>query len=287
MFKHRSDGKYVKNLDPIFKLGPYIMKKRSGAQVFYKEDISVSPMNEYIAQQAEKGIKLSYMAIVYATSIRILSERSKLNRFIVNGITYQRNEIWLSLVAKKGMTADAEETVVKIPFKGTETLFEISKILEDEFTKSKTAGNSNDTDKIARALAVMPHWLIKLTANALMLMDRYGVMPKAIIEASPFHASAFLTNSASIGIDAVYHHLYDFGTVGLFIAMGKRKKSHTYENGTLAEDKCISIAVVGDERICDGLYFANSMKLFKKYMKKPHLLEQGFSKNEQERAVST
>jgi pyruvate/2-oxoglutarate dehydrogenase complex dihydrolipoamide acyltransferase (E2) component len=59
----------------------------------------------------------------------------------------------------------------------------------------------------------------------------------------------------------------------MFFAMGKKKKSHIYYDDEIKEDKCITLAFVGDERICDGYYYANSFKLLTKYLKKPELLE--------------
>lgn len=64
-------------------------------------------------------------------------------------------------------------------------------------------------------------------------------MPKAVINASPFHTSVFLTNVGSLGIDSVYHHLYNFGTTSLFFAMGKKKKSFIYDDDEIHEEKCI------------------------------------------------
>jgi hypothetical protein len=57
-----------------------------------------------------------------------------------------------------------------------------------------------------------------------MLMDFYGIMPKAIHKVSPFHTSVFLTNMGSLGTDPIYHHIYNFGTTSIFIAMGKKRK---------------------------------------------------------------
>jgi pyruvate/2-oxoglutarate dehydrogenase complex dihydrolipoamide acyltransferase (E2) component len=114
---------------------------------------------------------------------------------------------------------------------------------------------------------------MKFIVNTLISMDKHGIMPKSAINASPFHTSAFLTNVGSLGIDAIYHHIYDFGTTGLFLAMGKKRKSYVYEDDSIQEAKTISVAWVADERICDGFYYANAIKLFTKYMKKPELLE--------------
>ena len=91
---------------------------------------------------------------------------------------------------------------------------------------------------------------------------------------------AFLTNVASLGIDAIYHHLYDFGTTGLFLAMGKKKRDFIYDDETIKEEKCISLAFVCDERICDGYYFASSVKMFNRFLKKPELLEENVEKVE-------
>ena len=105
-------------------------------------------------------------------------------------------------------------------------------------------------------------------------MDKHGIMPKKIIEVSPFHTSAFLTNVGSIGIDSIYHHIYNFGTTSLFFAMGKKKKSYMYEDDEIRKEKCITIAFVGDERICDGYYYANSFKTLSKLLNHPELLEE-------------
>ena len=113
-----------------------------------------------------------------------------------------------------------------------------------------------------------------------MFLDKHGMLPKFVIKASPFHTSAFLTNVASLGIDAIYHHLYDFGTTGLFLAMGKKKKDFIYDDETIMEEKCISLAFVCDERICDGYYFASSVKMFNRFLKKPELLEENVEKIE-------
>ena len=55
--------------------------------------------------------------------------------------------------------------------------------------------------------------------------------------------------------------------------MGKKKKSYLYEDDELKTEKTISLSWVADERICDGYYYANCIKQFNKYLKKPELLE--------------
>lgn len=273
MFGHRSDGKKVKNLPPFFRVIPSIMLDRADSQVYFKQDIPLKALDEYIDKKAEEGIKLSYMHIIYAALVRIISLRPSLNRFAMNGSIYERDKIYVSLVVKKSLTDDGQETSIKLPFNGDETLFEIKDVLDSVIEKNKDTSTVNNTDSLAKAFSLVPDGLIRFAIKFLFFLDRHGLMPKKIIEASPFHTSVFLTNVGSLGIDSIYHHLYNFGTTSMFFAMGKKKKSYIYDDDEIKEEKCITLAFVGDERICDGYYYANSFKLLNKYLKKPELLE--------------
>lgn len=274
MFGHRADGKMLKNVGPFFKLIPHIMKKRNDSQVYYSQDIALSVLDDYISKKEEEGIKLSYMTIIYAALVRIIAEKPCLNRFVINGKVYARNSIDISLAVKKEMSENVEETTIKLYFKGSENIFEIRDKLEQSIIDNKNISAENDTDKLAKALSFIPNWIVKLVVNFLMFLDNHELLPKSIIELSPFHTSAFLTNVGSLGIDAIYHHIYNFGTTSLFLAMGKKKKSFIYEDDFIKEAKSISLALVADERICDGYYFASAIKLLNKYLKKPELLEE-------------
>ena len=274
MFGKRSDGRMLKKVDPIFMIIPHIMKKRSDAQVFYTEDISLAPIDEYIAKKDAEGIKMSYMSIIYAAVVRIIAQRPSLNRFVVNGKVYARNSIDVCLTIKKGMSEDAEETNLKLHFNGSENIFDVKNKLDAEIAKNKEISEKNNMDIFVKAIAYIPNWVLRAIINFLMFLDRHELLPKSIIEISPFHTSAYLTNVGSLGIDAIYHHIYDFGTTSFFIAMGKKKKSFIYDDESFKEEKSISLRWVLDERICDGYYYANAVKLFNKYMKKPELLEE-------------
>jgi len=290
MFGHRSDGKKLKNIPPFFKIIPQVMRTRADAQVYYSYDIPIKAMDEYINKKAEEGIKISYMNIIYAAMVRLIAQRPQLNRFVMNGRTYARNDIEISLAIKKNLTDEGEETTIKLQYTGDENIFEVKEKLDKSINDNKNDSNENETDILAKALSIIPNFLLKIAVSFIMFLDKHGMLPKFIIKASPFHTSAFLTNVASLGIDAIYHHLYDFGTTGLFLAMGKKKKDFIYDDEVIKEEKCISLAFVCDERICDGYYFANSVKLFNRYLKKPELLEEPLKKVEdvkQEKCIKT
>ena len=273
MFGHRPDGKRVKGLDPIFRVIPNVMLDRDDSQVYFKQDISLKNLDEYIERKMQEGIRFSYMDIIYSAMVRIIKERPKLNRFAMNGTIYNRDKIYITLVIKKGFEDNAPETPVKIAFSGDENIFEVREILQAEIEKNKDLSEKNNTDKLAKLLSLIPDFLLRWAVKFLWFLDKHGLMPRVIIDASPFHTSAFLTNVGSLGIDSIYHHLYNFGTTSMFFSMGKKKKSYIYEDDEIRQEKCITIAFVGDERICDGYYYATSFKQLSKYLKKPELLE--------------
>ncbi len=273
MFGRRADGRKVKNASLLFRVVPHIMNTRVDSQVYFSQDIPLKGMDEYISKKAEEGIKLSYMNIVYAAIVKTIAIKPELNRFIVNSIPYERDGIWISLMVKKSMTDEGEEALVKLRFDGTESIFEIKDKLESAIAENKAEGSENNTEKFVKKLEKTPNLILKIIISFIKFLDRYGLLPKSLIALSPFHTSAFLTNVGSLGIDAIYHHIYNFGTTSLFFAMGKKKKDYVPEDDEIVEEKCLQIAFVGDERICDGFYYANSFKQFVRFIKKPELME--------------
>ena len=85
-----------------------------------------------------------------------------------------------------------------------------------------------------------------------------------------------------LGINPVYHHLYNFGTTGLFVAIGKEKHVPVVDFEELKVGKVMNLGINMDERFCDGLYFALSLRLLRKFMKNPHLLEKPFEAKEED-----
>ena len=190
------------------------------------------------------------------------------------GRLFARDGIYLSLAIKKSLSDNGQETTLKIRYDGSENIFEIKDKLENTIKQNKDTATSNNTDNMAGALSKTPTIFVKFAVNLFRFLDKHGLLPRFIINASPFHTSAFLTNVGSLGIDTIYHHLYNFGTTSMFFAMGKKKKSYIYEDDEIKKEKCITIAFVGDERICDGYYYASSFRSFIRYLNHPELLEE-------------
>jgi hypothetical protein len=155
---------------------------------------------------------------------------------------------------------------------------EISKAINEAIEESCGDKAKNDADKTAKLFATIPHFLIKFSINFVKFLDKHGILPKKLISVSPFHTSCFITNLKSIHLDSINHHLYNFGTTGMFVSIGKEEYKPIVENGEINIAKILNLGVVADERICDGFYHANALRLFQKLIKDPTQLEQNLDK---------
>ncbi len=280
MFFRRGDGHKIK-VDSFMRFIPLIMKERNDAFVFLKEEIDLSNLDEYIREvYFETGNRLSYMHIIYAAIIRTLYEMPKLNQFIMNGNYYMRNEIVISMVVKKEMSLEGDEASLKFVFEGHESPSEVKELINKKIESEKNAetqGN-NATDKFVASLNHIPTPILKFFVGVLKQMDKWNMLPKSLLDASPFHASSFITNLGSIGLDAAYHHIYNFGNIGSFISIGKKTRRVVKKKDEFVEAKFLNIAFVGDERICDGFYWASAMRTFFRYVNDPKRLEHNINK---------
>ena len=275
MPKKRPDGREVRSIPPIQKIMPYIMKTRTDSMNMYDDTFDCEAMDAYIKEKEAEGVKMSYMHIFIAGVVRMIALRPQLNRFIMNGRIYARHKICVSFVVHPRLCDGDIETTIKLEFEGTETIQEITETINRRIKEETSAREGeNGTDKLARVLTVIPGPLIRFAVNTLMWMDRHNLLPKAIIDLSPFHTSFFITNLKSLGINHIFHHTYEFGTTGLFFAIGKEQTHPALDKeGNSGNEKRMGWGLVTDERYCDGLYFALSLRQLRKFMKNPKILE--------------
>lgn len=269
----RPDGKRVKDMDPLFKIIPNLMEYRHDSQVFYTVDAPLDEITKYINVKRAQGVNIGYMHVFYLMFIKVIKNRPKLNRFLMQNRMYQRDEISISMTVKQSLTDDGNEGTTKCIFTGDETISEVAKILNDAVESEK---NPDDSEilKLVNTLNKIPSFIARAFTKFMMFLDRRDLMPKSIIKVSPFHATAYFTNVGSIGIDSVYHHLYDFGTIGMFVAMGKKFQKLISEKGVIKEAPHVRLSIVIDERVVDGFYFASSMRLLDRYIRNPFKLDE-------------
>lgn len=274
MFGLRPDGKRLKNIDPIQKIMPHIMKDRHDGQNIAKYEVRCEPFDEFIKAEREKGNRFNYMHLVIAGIVRTFALKPRLNRFIMNGRIYKRKGgIFVSFVVKKKLSSEAADSTIKVQFTGHENIYEVKEKIDEAINTVNAPTKSNGTDKLARVLTIIPNFIIKGVVGLLKFLDKHGMLPNAILKLSPFHTSCFVTNLKSIKGEYIYHHIYDFGTTGLFFAMGKEKMVPVVDEidyvPTLGMGKVMNIGIVMDERFCDGFYYVSSLKMLKDFYTNP------------------
>lgn len=273
MFGFRSDGKKVKNLNIVDKAEPFFMPQRIDAVNYTSVKIKCDYMDEFIARERRNGNSYSYMHIVMAAIVRILYIRKKLNRFIMRGSIYQRNEITISMDVKKKLEDEGDQMTLKFHFTGRESIAEVKEIVDSEITKNLKKEEVDKTTKVAGKLVKLPDFCFRWFMAIARWADRHGMLSKKLIDASPFHTSCFFTNLKSIKLGYIYHHLYNFGTTTMFMSMGKEKVEPYIENNKeLTTAKVLTLGVSLDERVADGLYMAKCLKLLEQFLTNPDTL---------------
>jgi len=272
-FGDRKDGYRLRKADPFFRIIPYIMMDKYDAHVFFEDRIYLEETDAFIRKIRKEGLRIGFLHIVIASMVRVISQKPKINRFVVGKKTYARKDISFSLVIKKEMNEQTEETTIIIKFEPTDTIYDVVKKINDEIEKNKNTEIENDTDKAAKIITYMPGFLISFFMFCARFLDNRGWLPKFLTELSPFHTSIFVTDLGSLGIKSVFHHIFNFGTNTLFIAFGIKSKEQVIDmDNNVRIRKAIDIKTAVDERIVDGYYFANAIKLGKRLMTRPEEL---------------
>lgn len=273
MFSKRSDGVKVKNLDPVTKASPFFMPTRIGAQNLMMLEFRCEAMDEFIARQRKLGNNYTYTHLMLAALVRLYYLRPKLNYFVNHNVIYEHKDISICMVVKKQLNEEAEDVDLKFHFTGRESLPQIKEYVDDLIAKNTTADSVYSTTKDADALGKLPNWLFRLAMRIVRFMDRHNIFPKSLIEASCFHCSCFLTNLKSIKLDAIYHHLYEFGTCSIFVAMGKEKMAPVVEkNKEIKLGKVMNVGLAMDERIADGFYYGKTLRVWRDILDNPDCL---------------
>jgi len=267
----RADGRKTKKLTAIEQAIPHIMPKRVDAQNYVTEYVDEEIIKDYIRTvRRERGVRLSRMAVIIAAYYLASLHHPYINRFVVGSRIYDRNHFCVSFVMlKKRADGTPDETPVKVFMNPEDDIFTINQRINETIEKNSEPKHENSADKFAAfmfSIPVLPYLIMALVR----FLDRFGLLPRAIINLSPFHTSMFITNLASINTTHIYHHVYEFGTTSVFLSVGKSIPN--YMTGEL-DKKLIPISVVMDERICTGHDYALFNKTLQRYLREPQLLE--------------
>ena len=273
-FGDRKEGRRVRTLPPMAYVEPYIMKVRSDAQNHFEDVIDIHNAELYIDKKRKEGYTdMTLLHVILAAYVRTVSERPGINRFIAGQKIFARKNIECNMVIKKEMCLAAPDTCIKVEFDPRDTALNVYKKFQIKAREALEA--PSDFDKVAKVLTkCLPGLMFRGVAALLHFLDYFGLLPKFLLNVSPFHGSMFITSMGSLGIPAIYHHLYDFGTLPVFLSYGSIYSADAVKrDGTKERHHFVTFKVVTDERICDGYYYASAMKRMKRILLNPEILD--------------
>ena len=271
----RKEGRLLRSIPGFCKFIPFIMPERNDRAIYYEESFEVSALDRRLRELRVEGYKgIGILHFLIATYIRTVSMLPGLNRFVVGRRIYARNDIEIVMAVKRDLAVDATETTIKVHFQPTDTIFDVYRKMNEKIEEIKSSDANNGTEDFADTVARLPRFLIRFAIAILRVMDYFGWIPSSLLEVSPFHGSMIITDLGSVRIGPVYHHIYNFGTLPVFIAFGS--KYHKYEinrQGRVEDRKYIDTKLVLDEGTVDGYYYAQALRAFRYIFEHPEVVE--------------
>ena len=273
----RSDGRRIRTLSPMAQITTYFQWERNICSNLFEESFEITHVDRYIRQKRREGLKdFGITHVLLAAYVRGVAKYPQLNRFISGQKVYSRGEdIQYCMVVKKEMSVESPDTSIKVHLTPRDTAEDVYHKLNAAVESVKSTKELDSSlDGLIDVFNLIPGVFLKFLVWLLKFLDYFGLLPKFLLELSPFHGSLFFTSMGSLGIPPIYHHLYDFGNLPVFAAFGmKRKANEVLEDGTVVQRKYVDVKFVLDERIVDGYYYATFFKYFKRLMAHPEVLD--------------
>ncbi len=256
-FSWRPDADLVRDVPATRRIMPFIMRSRNESAVYFEQRLDVSRALAWLDEfRARTGLRATLFHLLVWAAARTLHERPRLNRFVAGGRLWQRRGIWIAFSAKKSMSDDAPIVAIKREIDPAASFEDVVRALAATVEEGKSDRRSA-TDKELSLLLSLPGWALKLLVRLQRRLDHWGLLPAAFYRNDPLYASVFIANLGSVGLEACWHHLYEYGNIPIFLVVGR------VENGR------VLLRYTFDERIEDGLYCARALELLRRRVEDP------------------
>ena len=268
----RCDGELVRDLSDSRRIMPYVMRKRNESIVFHTMQLKIAEtrawLREYNRSHGKNQHGSLFYLFIYACA-KMFNERPGVNRFVSGGRTYQRKDVWISFTAKKRLVDDSPLVTVKLKFPANEKFEDCMKRISDAVEYGRS-GRQSPIDNELRLLTRLPGPVLRSVLAAGRWLDRFNLLPAALIEPDPLFTTLFLTNDGSVGVGNAHHHLYEYGTCSVFAVVGNVKKTVVVDRaGNANVREVLEVYWSFDERVNDGMYCAKSLMVAQRLMEDP------------------
>ena len=267
MIWSRADADPIPNLSRLRKFMPFISPRRNESLILHSTEILLNRAFEFLAERnasREEDRRITLFHLYLRAVSRAIHARPGLNRFVAGGRLWQRNHLAITFSAKQEMLDGSPMITVKRIFPEHESLEEMVEGVR-EILLALRRGRETRSDKEMKYALGLPPSLVRLGVWALHRANMWGLLPRTMIDDDPLFASLFVANLGSVGLEAGFHHLWEYGTCSLFGVIGTIRERQDGE-------KCMTVNYSYDDRIEDGLYAAISLSLVKEFLESPEKL---------------
>jgi len=246
---------------------PFISPRRNESLVYFASDLSVERALAFVetrnhTRPPERPMTLFHL--ILRALVRMFDERPRLNRFTAGGRVWQRDGIWITFSAKRAFDDQSPIITVKRRFDPAESLDEMVDGLHAGLAESRSSRKSS-SEREMELLLRLPAPIVRLLVSLVRGVDALGLLPLAVTRNDPLYASAFVANLGSVGLEAGYHHLWEYGTIPIFCVVGRIKAG---PDGR----RTMTLKWSYDERVEDGLYCARSLDIIRELIEMPEKL---------------
>lgn len=249
---------------------PALMPTRNGSAVYFDQRLRVDETERYVAavRDAHPELHPTLFHVVLWALAQMFYRHPRVNRFVAGGRLYQRDDITIAFTVKSELSDEGTLLEVKHRFDPTQPFADLVADLQRSVTASRTGQQGLADRELALFLHAPPSVRrgIVRVANA---ANALNLLPRTFIDGDPFFASAFVTNLGSVGLDSAYHHLYEYGTIPIFGALGRVHETVEVVDGRPAVARTASMKFTYDERVEDGLYAAHALADFQHLVEHP------------------
>ena len=279
-FGDRRDGVLLRDLDALHFITGVLYPNRCDNEAYLSVKIDLSNMQAFLDRKNAENpdFKYTFMHVIVTALEKTVYLRPKLNRFIVNGNFYQRNEITTSFIVKKQFNDQGGEGLAFLHAKETDTLDTVHEAIQEQVTHHRSGGSNSTNDSMDFFTKKLPRFLSKFLIHIVMWLDKHGWVPRAFTADDPYYSTAVISNLGSIKLKCGYHHLTNWGTCSLFCIIGEKKLSPFYDaQGNVTMRETLELGLTIDERLAEGYYYSKSVRLLKHLLENPELLERPLS----------
>ena len=271
----RFDGKYLKDIDSMHYIMPFMYPERCDNQAYFTFQIDITELKEYIVKKNSNNpdYKYNMYQCIVTAVLKTITLRSKLSRFIHNRKMYLRNEVSAAFTVKQEFDDDGGEVLCFIHSKPEWNIDDVHNEMKRQLLKLKQKGYTDESTSFMDKFNKLPKFISRPILKLMAWLEKKGMIPSALVETDPYHSSVVLANLGSIGLPEGYHHLTNWGTTSLFIVIGQAGKMPFYDDGNMNMKDGVKLGLTLDERIADGYYFSRSMKMLQLFLEEPELLE--------------